>query len=40
MPWKESVRVEERMKFIGRLLRGERMTELLPGIRYFKEDGI
>lgn len=28
MPWKESVRVEERMKFIGRLLRGERMTEL------------
>lgn len=28
MPWKESVRVEERMKFIGRLLRGERMAEL------------
>lgn len=28
MPWKESVIVDERMKFIGRLLEGERMAEL------------
>lgn len=28
MPWKRSVIVDERMKFIGRLLEGERMAEL------------
>jgi putative transposase len=28
MPWKESVIVDERMKFIGRLLEGEKMAEL------------
>jgi putative transposase len=28
MPWKESVIMNERMKFIGRLLEGEKMTEL------------
>ena len=28
MPWKESVIVDERMKFVGRLLEGEKMTEL------------
>lgn len=28
MPWKESVILDERMKFIGRLLEGERMAEL------------
>ena len=28
MPWKESVIVDERMKFVGRLLEGEKMAEL------------
>ena len=28
MPWKESVLMDERMKFIGRLLEGEKMAEL------------
>lgn len=28
MPWKESVIMDERMKFIGRLLQGDRMSEL------------
>lgn len=28
MPWKESCRVEERMKFVTRLRKGERMTDL------------
>lgn len=28
MPWKESCRVEERMKFVARLRSGERMTDL------------
>lgn len=28
MPWKESCRVEERMKFVARLRNGERMTDL------------
>ncbi|MCP4652803.1 MAG: transposase [Candidatus Omnitrophica bacterium] len=28
MPWKESVIMDERMKFIGRLLDGEKMTDL------------
>ena len=28
MPWKESVIVDERMKFIGRLLEGDKMAEL------------
>lgn len=28
MPWKESVKMDERMKFIGRLLEGEKMAEL------------
>lgn len=28
MPWKESVIMDERMKFIGRLLQGEKMAEL------------
>ena len=28
MPWKESVLMDERMKFVGRLLEGEKMTEL------------
>lgn len=28
MPWKESVIVDERMKFVARLLQGEKMTEL------------
>ena len=28
MPWKESVVMDERMKFIGRLLQGEKMAEL------------
>jgi len=28
MPWKESVIMDERMKFIGRLLEGEKMAEL------------
>lgn len=28
MPWKESVIMDERMKFVGRLLQGERMAEL------------
>ena len=28
MPWKESVVMDERMKFVGRLLEGERMAEL------------
>ena len=28
MPWKRSVIMDERMKFIGRLLEGEKMTEL------------
>ena len=28
MPWKESCRVEERLKFVARLRSGERMTDL------------
>ncbi len=28
MPWKESVIMDERIKFIGRLLQGEKMAEL------------
>ena len=28
MPWKESVVMDERMKFVGRLLEGEKMSEL------------
>ncbi len=28
MPWKESVLMDERMKFVARLLQGEKMTEL------------
>jgi len=28
MPWKESVLMDERMKFVGRLLQGEKMAEL------------
>lgn len=28
MPWKESVLMDERMKFIGRLLQGDKMAEL------------
>lgn len=28
MPWKESVLMNERLKFVGRLLQGEKMTEL------------
>ena len=28
MPWKESVLMDERMKFVGRLLEGEKMAEL------------
>src|SRR3989338_9061595 len=28
MPWKESVIVDERLKFVGRLLQGEKMAEL------------
>jgi len=28
MPWEESVIMDERMKFIGRLLQGDKMAEL------------
>ena len=35
MPWKETRVMDERMKFVGRLLGGEKMAPLLPGVRDF-----
>jgi putative transposase len=39
MPWKESVAMDERMKFIGRLLEGERMTELCRAFGISRKTG-
>lgn len=39
MPWKESVIVDERMKFIGRLLEGEKMAELCREFGIWRKTG-
>ena len=33
MPWKESSVMEERLRFVARLLDGELMTGCVPGVR-------
>jgi len=37
MPWRESSVMEERLRFVARLLEGEGMSELLPGVRHFAQ---
>ena len=39
MPWKRSVIMDERMKFVGRLLQGERMAELCCEIGISRKTG-
>jgi hypothetical protein len=39
MPWKECHVMDERLRFVARLLDGERMTTL-RGIRHLPEDGL
>ncbi len=39
MPWKESVLMDERMKFIGRLLEGEKMAEVCRSFGISRKTG-
>ena len=38
MPWKECSVVEERLRFVARLLDGEAMTELCRRVRHFTQN--
>ena len=38
MPWKESSVMEERLRFVARLLDGEAMTRCVPGFRHIPQD--
>ena len=38
MPWKECHVVDERLRFVARLLDGEKMTAALRGVRDLAED--
>jgi hypothetical protein len=38
MPWKECSVVEERLRFVARLLDGEAMTEVSPRVRHFTQN--
>ena len=38
MPWKECSVMDERLRFVARLLDGESMIGGLPGIRHFPQD--
>lgn len=38
MPWRECCRMDERLKFLARLLEGEKMAVLCPGVRYLAQD--
>ena len=38
MPWRESSVMEERLRFVARLLEGEAMTRCVPGVRHIAQD--
>ena len=38
MPWKECSVMDERLRFVARLLDGEAMTRCLPGVRHLAQD--
>jgi hypothetical protein len=40
MPWKEGHVVDERVRFVARLLDGEKMAVLCPGVRDLAQDRI
>ena len=39
MPWKKSVIVDERMKFVGRLLEGDKVTEFCREFGILRKTG-
>ena len=40
MPWKESSVMEERLRFVARLLEGEEMSQLCREFGYRAQDGL
>jgi hypothetical protein len=38
MPWKESSVMEERLRFVARLMEGEPMSDMCRGIRHLPEN--
>ena len=38
MPWKECSVMEERLRFVARLLEGEAMSDVVPGVRHLAQD--
>jgi hypothetical protein len=38
MPWKASSVMDERLRFVARLLDGEAMTDCVPGVRDIPQD--
>ena len=38
MPWKECHVMDERLRFVARLLEGEKMAPLCDGVRDFAQD--
>ncbi len=38
MPWRECSKMDERLRFVARLLEGEKMARAVSGVRYLAQD--